>query len=95
MTAPVTTTPIPALALPSTPVSTAAVAAHNDILNSILKSIESLPQSAENAKKYLDVKAQMTATWVDAKHVKTRLLEVSAIVLAFGLILGFVIGRFL
>lgn len=99
------TTPVPNVtpaspATSATPIApttatTAQVAAHHNLLQTILTTLEALPTNAANAVKYLDTKAQVAATWVQAKHVKTRLLEVSAIVFVVAFVLGFLVGRFL
>ena len=87
---------------PSTPVqsskppltaTTQEVAAHHNLLQSTITTLEGLPQSVKNAKDYIEAKMQLTSTWVQAKHVTTRLWEAIAVGFAFGTIIGFFLGK--
>lgn len=88
-------TTIPAVPTTPTSASGAQVVAHQSAIQSALSAIAALPHTAENDANYLDLQAQSLATWVSAKHVKTRLIEVSVIVFAVAFALGFAIARFL
>lgn len=78
------------LSIPTTPtVATAAqVAAHQTAIQTVITQLEAAPQNVENAESYLDAKAELVTTFVTAKHSKTRLLEVAAVVLVFGFLAG-------
>jgi hypothetical protein len=96
-TAPATTTTATTTTttVPTTPTTatTKQVAAHHSILQNAIAEVEKLPQTVENAEKYLDLQAQSLATWVSAKHVKTRLLEVGALFTAIGVVIGWLISH--
>jgi hypothetical protein len=72
----------------TTTATTEQVAASHTALQAALTAAAALPHTVENDEKYLDLQAQTVATWVSAKHVKTRLIEVSIVVFVFAFLIG-------
>ena len=77
----------------ATTATTEQVAAQHTAIQTALTAAAALPHTVENDEKYLDLQAQSVATWVSSKHVKTRLLEVSAVVAVIFGVAGFFIGH--
>lgn len=82
------TTATPTIPVAPTTATTAQVASHSDAVQTIIKTLESAPQNAANAEAYLNAQAESVTTWVSARHMKTRLLEVSAVVAVFFFLIG-------
>lgn len=72
--------------IPTTPdtATTAQVAAHQTAVQAIVTALEAAPQNVDNAEAYLNAKAELVTSWVSAKHMKTRLIEVAAIAFTLG-----------
>lgn len=85
------------VATPTTPTTatTAQVAAHHTFVQTAIADLEKLPQTVENAEKYLALKEEEGLAWVQAANVNTRIIEVVALSgVLFGII-GFILGHLL
>ncbi len=78
----------PTIPVAPTTATTAQVASHSDAVQTIIKTLEAAPQNAVNAEAYLNAQAESVTTWITAKHAKTRMLEVSAVVAVFFFLAG-------
>lgn len=88
MSDPTVTTPVPTVPAVAPTATSAQVAAHQTAVNKVKTALEALPQNAANAEAYLNTLAEEETSWVSARHMKTRLIEVSALTLAAGILVG-------
>lgn len=93
---PVAASPAPVATTPTTPTTptTAQVAAHHATVSAKIAAFEQAGiRTVDDAEDYLNAKSELLITWITEKHAATRLLIVAAVVLAFGLGVGFLIGH--
>lgn len=95
---PITIDSLSATTTPTTPIAPTQataiqVAAHNSAVQTAMTALANLPHTVENDTQFLNLQAETLTTWVSAKHMKTRLIEVTALALGIGIFIGFVFGH--